>query len=105
METIAKIRRLYHVDGKGFKTIAREFNLSKNTVKKIIRKDRSASDYQRQEISYRVLEKYAERLVEKLKHDLHEPKRRKRTAKKLYEELQSEGYTGSYDAIHEFTAK
>ncbi len=105
METVAKIRRLYHVDGKGFKTIARELNLSKNTVKKIIREDRTASDYQRQEISYRVLEEYTERLVEKLKHDSHEPKRRKRTAKKIYEELQSEGYTGSYDAIHEFIAK
>jgi len=105
METIAKIRRLYHVDGKGFKTIARELNLSKNTVKKIIREDKTNSDYMRAEISYRVLGKYTERLVEKLKHDFHEPKRRKRTAKKIYEELQLEGYTGSYDAVHEFIAK
>ncbi|MCD8499760.1 MAG: hypothetical protein LRY43_01255 [Gammaproteobacteria bacterium] len=82
METIAKIRRLYHVGGKGFKTIARELNLSKNTVKKIIREDKTASDYQRQEASYRVLEEYTERLIEKLKQDFHEPKRRKRTAKK-----------------------
>ena len=37
MESIAKIRRLHHVQGKGFKTIARELKISKNTVKRIIR--------------------------------------------------------------------
>ncbi len=105
METIAKIRRLYHVNGKGFKTIARELNLSKNTVKKIIRSDKTELEYQRQESGYRVLEDYTERLVEKLSHDLKEPKRRKRTAKKIYLELQSEGYPGSYDAVHEFILK
>jgi DNA-binding CsgD family transcriptional regulator len=45
METIAKIRRLYHVDGKGFKTIARELKLSKNTVKKIIRGNETVLAY------------------------------------------------------------
>ena len=39
VETIAKIRRLYYVQNKGIKTIARELNLSKNTVKKVIRED------------------------------------------------------------------
>jgi len=33
METIGKIRRLYYVEGKGYKTIARELRLSKNTVR------------------------------------------------------------------------
>jgi DNA-binding transcriptional regulator LsrR (DeoR family) len=35
METIAKVRRLYYVENKGFKTIARELRLSQNTVKNI----------------------------------------------------------------------
>jgi DNA-binding transcriptional regulator LsrR (DeoR family) len=47
METIGKIRRLHYVHGKGFKTIARELNLSKNTVKKILRKDTPKTQYQR----------------------------------------------------------
>src|SRR5574338_678332 len=102
METIAKIRRLYHVNGKGFKTIARELKLSKNTVKKIIRNDETVLHYQRQQQGYRVLEQYTDKITEKLIYDAKEPKRRRRTIKKIYEELQSEGYLGSYDAIHEF---
>lgn len=37
MESIAKIRRMYHVNGKGIREIARQLNISKNTVKKVIR--------------------------------------------------------------------
>ena len=83
METIAKIRRLYHVDGKGFKTIARELKLSKNTVKKIIRRNETLLTYNREEQGYRVLENYTDELEEKLTFDMKEPKRRRRTAKKI----------------------
>ena len=105
METIAKIRRLYYVDGKGFKTIARELHLSKNTVKKVIREDKTAATYHRSRRGYRVLENHTESLTKKLSFDRDEPKRRRRTAKKLYDELQEEGYEGSYDAIQEFVLR
>ena len=39
VESIARIRRMYHVDGNGIRAIARELNISKNTVKKVIRSD------------------------------------------------------------------
>ena len=105
VETIAKIRRLYYVNGKGFKTIARELHVSKNTVKKVIRGDKTTMTYHRKRQSYRVLGNYTERLTEKLHFDVNEPKRRRRTAKKLYEELQEEGYEGSYDAVQEFVLR
>jgi transposase len=102
VETIAKVRRLYHVDNKGFKTIARTLKLSKNTVKKIIRGDVTEASYERQQQSYRVLAPYIESLTEKLEFDRKEPKRRRRTAKKLWIELKGQGYPGSYDAVHAF---
>src|SRR4030095_5585815 len=102
METIAKIRQLYHVKGKGFKTIARELKLSKNTVKRIIRSGETAFTYQRQEQGYPVLERYKEKIIEKLNYDAGEPKRRRRTITKIYSELQTEGYEGGYDSVHEF---
>jgi Mor family transcriptional regulator len=37
VETIRKIRLAHHRDGKSIRQIAREFRLSKNTVKNIIR--------------------------------------------------------------------
>jgi DNA-binding transcriptional regulator LsrR (DeoR family) len=41
VESIAKIRRMYYVEGKGIRTIARALNISKNTVKKVIRSDKT----------------------------------------------------------------
>jgi DNA-binding transcriptional regulator LsrR (DeoR family) len=53
VETIAKIRRLYYVEGQGYKTIAKGLKLSKHTVKKVIRSDKTAFEYKRQVIHHR----------------------------------------------------
>ena len=37
VETVAKIRRAHFVQGKGIKTICREFGLSRKVVRKVIR--------------------------------------------------------------------
>lgn len=106
METIAKIRRLHYVEGKGFKTIARALRLSKNTVKKVLRSDKTKFHYQSRQLQpYRVLGDYIERLDERLSKDMQEPKRRRRTVKKLYCELQTEGYEGGYDTVHAFVRR
>ncbi len=47
METIRKIRCAYHRDKKKIRQIAREFNVSKNTVKKVIRGDATEFVYDR----------------------------------------------------------
>lgn len=47
METIRKIRCAYHRDKKGIRRIAREFNLSRNTVKKVMRGDTTEFLYDR----------------------------------------------------------
>ena len=39
METIRKIRMAFKRDGKSIRRIARDFNLSRNTVKKVLRDD------------------------------------------------------------------
>ena len=105
VETISKIRRMRHVDKKGFKTIARELRLSKNTVKKVIREDKTAHHYRRSVQQYRVLGKYIDDLVFRLEFDKAEPKRRRRTAMKLYLEICAEGYNGSYESVNNFVKK
>ena len=106
METIAKVRRLHYVEGKGFKTIARDLRLSKNTVKSILRSGKTKQEYQsRTHQIYPAVGDYREILSERLCKDAHEPTRRRRTAKKLYRELQAEGYEGSYDAVHGFVGR
>jgi len=102
VETIAKIRRMYHVQGKKIRSIARELNMSKNTVKKIIKSGRTSQLYSKETKHYRVLEDFRLKLLERLEQDKNEPKRRRRTAKKLFDELSVEGYSGSYGAVNNF---
>lgn len=105
METLAKIRRMYHVQKKGFKTIARELNMSRNTVKKIIREDKTSQRYVRNKPILPVLGSYVADLIDRLKADTLEPKRRRRTARKLYQELCLSGFGGSYTTISTFVQK
>jgi len=48
VETIRKIRLAHHRDGKSIRQIARDFQLSKNTVKKIIRSGVTELVYRRE---------------------------------------------------------
>jgi transposase len=102
VETIAKIRRMHHVQGKGFKTIARELRMSKNTVREVIKSGKTGKHYKRKEEYYRVLKKFKGVLEKRLEYDKKEPKRRRRTAKKLYDEICLEGYKGGYGAVNNF---
>jgi len=71
-------------------------------VKEIIKSGKTSKHYKRAKEHYRVLENFKDKLKERLEHDKKEPKRRRRTAKKLYEEIQLEGYLGGYDAVNDF---
>jgi transposase len=104
LETIAKIRRMYHREGLGIKTIAKALKISKNTVKKFIRDDQLETRYQRETTPHRALAPYIEPLKARLLEDEKSIKKYKRTARKLFLELQAEGYSGSYDAVHHFIA-
>lgn len=100
MESIAKIRRMYHVEGKAIRAIARELGISKNTVKKIIRSDTTKFELAKYEKKKPLIGEYLARLDELLKENLKEPLRRRMTAKKLYEELQKLGYQGGYQPVN-----
>lgn len=100
VETIAKIRRMYHIDGKAIRGIARELGISKNTVKKVIRSDATKFELAKYERSKPVIGNYLAYLHELLMSNQKEPLRRRMTAKKFYEELKKVGYTGSYQPVN-----
>lgn len=100
METIGKIRRMYYVDGKAIKAIARELNISKNTVKKVIRSDQTKFELAKYSKGKPVLGNYLEVLNQLLAENSKKPVRRRMTAKKLYQQLQISGYTGSYESVN-----
>jgi transposase len=96
---------MYHVEQKGFKTIARKLNISKNTVKEVIRNDKTLKKYKRNHQPYPMLNDFVEVLTEKLEVDALEPKYRRRTAKKLYEEIHERGFKGSYTTVNNFVRR
>lgn len=103
VETIAKIRRYHFVKGLGIKAISRKLKISKNTVRKIIRSETTEQVYQRTIQPQPQLGEYVLRLEELLEEDWKRPRKRRLTARRLLELLQSVGYTGGYDSIQRFT--
>jgi len=100
VESIAKIRRMYHVDGKAIKAIARELNISKNTVKKIISSNKTKFEVAKYTKGKPILGDHLELLKQLLAENIKEPVRRRMTAKKLYQQLQEAGYIGSYESVN-----
>ncbi|MDX8414473.1 MAG: IS21 family transposase [Mariprofundales bacterium] len=104
METIAKVRRDYYAAGKSLKQIARERNLSRNTVRKIIRSDATAFEHKRSKTSepHTVIGDYSQQIMKWLEEDSQLGRKRRRSAKRIYELLCQEGYDGAYDSIQRF---
>ena len=105
METIRKIRCAYERDKKSIHQIARDFNLARNTVKKMLRSGIIDQQYIRKTQPFPKLGAYQESLVGRLTEDRDKPKREQRTAQVLFEELQRQGFCGSYDCVKRFVRK
>ena len=105
METIRKIRCAYHRDRKSIRQIAREYKLSRNTIRKVIRTDVTEFAYERKAQPFPKLLPYQELLSEYLATDTAKPEREQRTAIVLFEQLQRQGYEGGYDSIRRYVRK
>jgi len=100
VESIARIRRMYYVDGKGIRAIGRELNISKNTVKKVIRSDATKFELAKYTKNKPALGEYLVMLNQLLEENKKEPLRLRMTARKLYEHLGKSGYQGSYESVN-----
>ena len=98
METIGKIRRRGLRDGESISGLARSLQLSRNTVRKYL-KDGTEPAYKRKPQPGPQLGPWCGRLDEWLHGDGLLPKARRRTARRLFECLQAEGYAGAYDSV------
>ena len=47
VDMIARVRRAHFVDGKSIKQITREFDLARNTVRRVLRSGETAFSYER----------------------------------------------------------
>jgi transposase len=101
METIAKIRRRHLVNGESISAIARDLNLSRPTVRKYIQANIDPV-YQRSIQPQPRLSDYRTQLEAWLATERHLPKAQRRTARRMFECLQVEGYRGAYDSVQRY---
>ncbi len=101
MEVIAEIRRRHLVSGESISSIARDLKLSRPTVRKHLRTE-SEVVYLRAHQPVPKLGAFRSVLEGWLNTERQLPKAQRRTAQRLFEGLQAEGYRGAYDSVQRF---
>ena len=101
MDMIAEIRRRHLVSKESISSIARDLKLSRPTVRKHCR-TQSEPVYRRHKQPTPMLGAFQETLETLLRSDRLLPKAQRRTARRLFEGLQVEGYRGAYDSVQRF---
>ena len=104
VETIAKIRRAHFIQGKSIKQICRDFGVSRNTVRKVLRSGATEFSYDRSTQPRPKIDPWRSELDEMLAWNARRPKRERLTLVRIYEELRNRGYDGSYDAVRRYAA-
>jgi transposase len=102
VETIAKIRRAYFSLGKPIKEICRELHLSRKVVRKVIRSNATEFHYERSHQPLPRIGPWRERLESLLEENESKAARERLTLVRLYEDLHSLGYEGSYAAVRRY---
>ncbi|MBK7463427.1 MAG: hypothetical protein IPJ50_12450 [Betaproteobacteria bacterium] len=101
MEVIAEIRRRHLVSKESISSIARDLKLSRPTVRKHLQTE-SEAVYLREHQPAPKLGDFQSVLESWLATERHLPKAQRRTAQRLFEGLQAEGYRGAYDSVQRF---
>lgn len=104
MDIIAEIRRRHLVSGESISSIARSLNLSRPTVRKHL-KTTGEPVYRREKQSLPRLGEFQSVLEAWLTTEQSLPKSQRRTAQRLFEGLQAEGYIGAYDSVQRFVKR
>ncbi len=99
VETIAKIGRAHFIEGKSIKQICREFRISRNTVRKVLRSGATEFTYDRTRQPRPKIDPWRSELDKILAENARRPLRERLTVIRIYEELRNRGYGGGYDAV------
>jgi transposase len=102
MDMIAEIRRLHFVENETVSALAKTFKLSRPTIRKHLKTLEEPVYSTRQHQPHPKLGTYLDQLHAWLRNDAALPGKRRRTAQRLYECLQVEGYLGGYSAVQRF---
>src|SRR6187402_754669 len=102
VDTIARVRRAFHVQGWPLKRICRELHVSRNTVRKILRSDETSFSYERERQPKPKIGPWKDQLDGLLNGNRGKTAREQLTLIRIYEELRGLGYEGGYDAVRRY---
>ena len=94
LETIAKIRRAFFVQGMSIKLICRELRVSRKVVRKVIRSEATEFRYEREAQPFPKIGPWTDQLDELLLANEGKAARERLTLIRLFEELRGRGYGG-----------
>src|SRR4051812_42032649 len=102
VETIGRIRREHLVKGKSIKEIARDLNVSRNTVRKVLRSGKTSFSYEREVQPRPKLGRWKVEIDRLLTTNVESTARERLTLIRIFEELRALGYDGGYDAVRRY---
>lgn len=97
MDTIARVRRAFHVQNWSMKKIVRELHGSRNTVRKILRSDETDFSYERERQPMPRIGPWQGQLEELLSTNAGKPSRERLTLIRIFE-VEGQSTTGSRNA-------
>jgi transposase len=105
VETIAKIRRAFFVQGKAIKAICRDLGVSRKVVRKVIRSGSTEFHYHREEQPLPKIGRWRDTLDQLLQDNEAKTPRERLTLIRIFEELRGRGYDGGYDAVRRYARR
>lgn len=103
MKDLGIIRRMYYRDGLSISEIERRTGLTRKTVRRWLNEAEGTEPiYRRRNFGNTKIAPYVAQLTKALEVDARRPKRDRRTALKLFNELQLAGFDGDYSRVTEF---
>ena len=102
VDTIARVRREHFIRHRSIREISRELNVSRNTVRKILRSGATEFQYEREVQPLPTIGPWREQLDRLLMANEGKATRERLTLIRLFEELREAGFKGSYDAVRRY---
>ena len=103
MEIYGRVRRAVRVEGRSQRAVAREFGLSRETVRKMLQYAVPPGYQRQQPIKRPKLGPWLGVINAILEDDKQRPGKQRHTAKRIFERLQSEhGFTGGYTIVKDY---
>lgn len=103
VDLIGDIRRAYFEQRRPIKEIVRTLSVSRATVRRVVRSQKTVFAYERAVQPAPKLGKWVAVLTAILEQEAKLARRERRSTQRLFEELRGRGYDGAHDSVHRFT--